>query len=74
MNGKRVRNFVPSSRCEPVDDGIFYGTFQELPYYVFSATHHGDRDEFWVVLMINGQERMRWNARHVVGIEWAEDE
>lgn len=69
-NGRKVRNFVTSVSAEPVRSA--YGTFSEEPYYIFSATHHGDHDEFWVLWIVNGEEAMRWNARHLVSIEWEE--
>lgn len=69
MDGRKVRNFVCAVKHDPPDD-LIYGVFTEPHYYVFSATHHGDRDEFWVLLMVNGKEAMRWNARHVASIEW----
>jgi hypothetical protein len=39
----------------------------------FSATYHGDRDEFWLLLRDgDGNELERRNARHVERIVWEE--
>jgi len=35
-----------------------------------SATHHGDHDEFWIVLKRDGMETGRINPRQVTEISW----
>ncbi len=35
-----------------------------------SATHHGDHDEFWIVVKENGVETRRINAKQVTEIVW----
>jgi len=37
---------------------------------VLAATHHGDRDEFWIVEKVNGKETQRHNPRYVETIIW----
>lgn len=50
------------------------GANGELRYYEgdfhLSATHHGDHDQFWVIVMVDGAEVTRYNARHVGHIVW----
>jgi long-subunit fatty acid transport protein len=36
-----------------------------------SATHHGDHDEFWIVMKRDGTETGRINPRQVTEISWA---
>ena len=36
-----------------------------------SATYHGDRDEFWVLVVDDGVEIAQHNCRYVASIEWA---
>lgn len=38
-----------------------------------SATYHGDRDEFWIVVAQNGKEVARYNPRGVQHIRWSSD-
>jgi len=35
-----------------------------------NATYHGDRDEFWIVQMKDGEEVARHNPRFVESIVW----
>jgi len=35
-----------------------------------SATHHGDHDQFWIVLVKEGVEVARYNPRGVEHIRW----
>ena len=37
-----------------------------------SATHHGDHDEFWVLLKNNNREIERYNVKYLSRIIWAE--
>ena len=37
-----------------------------------SATHHGDRDDFWIVQKKDGVEIARHNPRAISTIEWRE--
>ena len=32
---------------------------------------HGDHDETWVLVLVEGAEVRRWNTRYLSGIEWA---
>lgn len=36
----------------------------------FSATYHGDRDEFWIIQSKDGIEIARHNPRYVESITW----
>jgi len=36
----------------------------------FSFSHHGDRDEMWVVVRDNGIETARHNMRYIASIYW----
>lgn len=70
MNGKKIKliswpdSGEETGRCLPSGD-----TYGEL---IFSATYHGDRDEFWVVQIKDGKEIGRHNARHIESIVWAD--
>ena len=35
-----------------------------------SASYHGDRDEFWVVVKKNGKEIARHNCQHIRSVVW----
>ena len=35
-----------------------------------SATHHGDRDEFWIVGIGGGEELFRFNCKNLSRITW----
>ena len=35
-----------------------------------SATYHGDRDEFWIIVERNGKEESRINPRNITQIIW----
>lgn len=39
-----------------------------------SATYHGDRDEFWVVEKLNGEEIARHNPKVISTIRWKQPE
>jgi hypothetical protein len=39
----------------------------------FSATHHGDHDEFWILAMKDGKEIARYNPRFLESIIWAKE-
>lgn len=36
-----------------------------------SATHHGDHDQFWIVMTDKGKEVARYNPRGVEHIRWS---
>lgn len=36
------------------------------------ASYHGDRDEFWVKQLSNGNEIARFNCKYIASIEWQE--
>lgn len=38
---------------------------------MLAATHHGDRDEFWVVQYEDTVEVARHNCKYIETIEWA---
>ena len=37
-----------------------------------SATYHGDRDEFWVIVEKGSQEISRHNCKYIESIDWLE--
>ena len=39
---------------------------------IFSATYHGDHDEFWVKELRNGKEVARYNCKNLAWIGWAD--
>lgn len=36
----------------------------------FSATYHGDHDEFWVIELEDGKDVARHNCKHIATITW----
>lgn len=38
-----------------------------------SATHHGDHDQFWIVVSEAGKELSRYSPRGVQHIQWSQD-
>lgn len=67
MNGKKIR-----AAYGPGDDGLVLNSGGNGIDYHLSATYHGDRDEFWVVGMKDGNEVERHNAKHIASIYWAD--
>lgn len=65
MNGKKVHSVV-FSNGDTIRDQIG----NEL---ALSATHHGDHDEFWIVVTNKGKEIARHNLRYIESIEWADE-
>lgn len=63
MNGKQIERIFLSN-----DQRITTGGQRTL---MLSATHHGDRDEFWVVQYEDMVEVARHNCKYIVTIEWA---
>ena len=66
MDGKLI------SRCSlPYENSTLIS--DDMVGLYFSATYHGDRDEFWIVVTDDsGNETARWNARYVEYIKWEE--
>jgi hypothetical protein len=68
MNGKKIAKvFWPDTSTE---QGIQLVAGSACDDLHLSATHHGDRDEFWIVQTTNGAEVARHNARYVTAIVW----
>ena len=63
MNGKPIEQFW-------LCDGKPGLLGNELSAHL-SATYHGDRDEFWVVVTKDWEELERHNARHILSIVWS---
>jgi hypothetical protein len=70
-NGKKIKAvYWP-------DNGCAFGGGMEAKgatSYHLSATYHGDRDEFWIVVEESGVETSRINAKNVTQIVWDNDE
>lgn len=65
-NGRPINEFTMSngkSRCDSTGS---------CPKLYLSATHHGDRDEFWIIEEPcgGGKEIARYNMRFVEDIKW----
>lgn len=71
MHGKKIEAVCwPDSENksgEILPSGNRYG---EL---TLSATHHGDRDEFWIIQTKDGKEIARYNTKYVESIVWEEE-
>ncbi len=67
MNGKKVfKIFFPSQEVLTSSDE---SDDKKLKLHL-SATHHGDRDEFWIVATANGEETERHNCKFLESIQW----
>ena len=62
MDGKRVRTVIFPGEAEV--------TRTKERTLTFSATHHGDRDEFWIIERVTGTEYARHNCRLIETIIW----
>lgn len=65
MNGKKIAS--ATLHKSNGDTVIIPGEGYSL---VLSATYHGDRDEFWVLLLKGEDEVARYNCRDVSEIVW----
>jgi hypothetical protein len=65
MNGKQVKRIW--WRGANGDASMFTEGQRTLR---LSATHHGDRDEFWIVQYEDMIEVARHNCRNIATIEW----
>lgn len=62
MNGKKISTIGLTGSNGELQH--FAGDFE------LSASHHGDHDEFWVVVRHEGSEVARYNVRHIGHIVW----
>jgi hypothetical protein len=70
MHGKKIKFASwPDSGNET---GQHLQSGEKCGTLTFSATYHGDHDEFWIVQTKDGEEVARYNARYVETITWAE--
>ena len=72
MNGKLIDEVTwPDTEEEP---GQILQSIHGNQLHL-SATHHGDHDEFWIVLSrkITGREISRFNPRYISSITWEDD-
>ena len=72
MHGKLIDEITLPDSQEAAGQYLESGRGDQLH---LSATHHGDHDEFWVVLSrrISGREVSRYNTRYLLSIKWADD-
>lgn len=69
MNGKEIARFEYTAA-----DGNPYEKYvgmRGITKIHLSATYHGDRDEFWVVVEKDAQEIERHSCKNVSAIFWA---
>lgn len=62
MNGRKIATIALPTAGGGLE--YFHGSFE------LEATHHGDHDQFWVVVKQGGIEVARYNANYVAHIEW----
>lgn len=67
MHGKKINRIYFPVAPGLGESGISSSDDVDL---IFSATHHGDCDEFWILVIKDGIEISRYNARYIEGIEW----
>ncbi len=71
MNGKKIKTiFWPDTESE---QWRHMTVGEDCEGMHLSATHHGDRDEFWIIVTKDGKEFRRYNPRYVESIEWDEE-
>lgn len=66
-HGKEIAEFFLPGDGHALNTNVKAGGPVELR---LSATFHGDHDEFWIVLLVNGDERERYNTKFVSKITW----
>lgn len=66
MNGKQVKRIWWNGA-----NGDESMTTEGQRTLMLAATHHGDRDEFWVVQYEDTVEVARHNCKYIATIEWA---
>lgn len=67
MNGKKIKQaYGPGDECLILNSGK-----NGIEYHL-SAIYLGDRSEFWVVGIKEGNEVERHNAKHLASIYWAD--
>lgn len=71
MHGKLIDEVTWPSTEE--ESGQFLHSIRGNQLHL-SATHHGDHDEFWILMSrkISGREISRYNVRYVKSIKWAD--
>jgi hypothetical protein len=72
MHGRKINLISWPDSSE--ETGRCMSTGEKYGVLTFSATYHGDRDEFWIVQTKDGKEVARHNPRYVEMIMWAEDD
>lgn len=65
MNGKKIKTI-----CWITEEGDQVLNTGGKKTLIFSATYHGDKDEFWVVELDDGKEVARHNCRMITSIIW----
>lgn len=65
MHGKKIKQIYFDDQSVIVANGAIL---------TLSATHHGDRDEFWVIVEKDSQEIARHNCKYIASIKWLLDE
>lgn len=63
MHGKEIRQIQ-------MREGQEFRQETDVQKLKLSATHHGDHDQFWVIVEIRGSEVERFNARYLDSITW----
>lgn len=67
-HGKKIREIWYAGDGNALDTCVKTNEIQKLE---LSAMHHGDRDEFWVIVKRGGVEVERFNVRQLSNIIWA---
>lgn len=68
MHGKRIKEVRWPDNGAKIGERLVSGISADDIY--MSATRHGDREEFWIVVVRNGKEVSRENPRYVKTIFW----
>lgn len=66
-HGRKIKEVWLQGEGNAFNECVKSGTHGDLE---MSATYHGDRDEFWIVVKSDGVETRRINARYVTEFSW----
>lgn len=66
-HGKKINEIWLAGDGNPFDTKLSSDETRQLE---LSATHHGEYDQFWVVVKKDGLETERYNVKQLTSIAW----
>jgi hypothetical protein len=70
MHGRRIKYIELDPGWTASGNPESVGRYEPADLHL-SATHHGDHDQFWVVLSVGGKETERYSTRGIKHIVWS---